>query len=246
MKLLMFLDNVETCMACGGADIVRIIKFIWSLLEIVLFVIPIGLVIMIMVDFMKNVMAGKEDEMKKNLNIAIKRIIYCVVLFLVPTIVSFAISLVSPATNNVALQCIDLVTNNTAEDLNTSVLPNCQVDYENLGESIDTPEETCYQCKDSDKEIFVWSYAEPSENYNGCTSGYMKSGRSKEWCGSQSKSCWKCLDNSGYVLRDIQPGGGYKYTPGTSFNYTSKVTICGPGFDPVPVEDCNCTEKGCE
>lgn len=80
---------------CGGADILRIIKFIFILLDIVMFIVPMALIVMVSIDLAKNVIAGKEDEMKKNLNIAIKRIIYCAVLFLVPVIVDFAISLVS-------------------------------------------------------------------------------------------------------------------------------------------------------
>ena len=129
----MFLSDVETCKACGGADVVRILKFIWTLLDIVLFAIPIGLILIVMIDFGKNVMAGKEDEMKKNLNIAIKRLIYAVVLFLVPTIVSFAISLVDEVVNIQALKCIELL-DMDIKDL-TPILEQegCIVDYANLG-----------------------------------------------------------------------------------------------------------------
>ena len=132
MKLLMFLTDAETCKACGGADVVRILKFVWTLLDIVLFAIPIGLILIVMIDFGKNVMAGKEDEMKKNLNIAIKRIIYAVVLFLVPTIVSFAISLVDEAVNIQALKCIELL-DMDVKDLNPILeQEGCIVDYANL------------------------------------------------------------------------------------------------------------------
>lgn len=78
---------------CTNPDVLRVILFIVKLLEIVFFIVPVGLIIMLMIDFGKNVMAGKEEDMKKNASIAIKRIIYCVVLFLVPTIVSFANSI---------------------------------------------------------------------------------------------------------------------------------------------------------
>lgn len=80
---------------CGGADVLRILRFVFILLDMVCWIVPMGLIVMLMVDFGKNVIAGKEDEMKKNLNMAIKRIIYCIILFLVPTIVDFAVGLVS-------------------------------------------------------------------------------------------------------------------------------------------------------
>jgi len=77
---------------CGGVDILRIIKFVWSLLDILFIIVPIGLILMITVDFGKNVIAGKEDEMKKNVSLVIKRLIFCVVLFLIPTIVKIVIN----------------------------------------------------------------------------------------------------------------------------------------------------------
>lgn len=46
---------------------------------------------MISLDFAKNVMSGKDDEMRKNVQLVIKRLLYAVALFLVPTIVNFAI-----------------------------------------------------------------------------------------------------------------------------------------------------------
>lgn len=92
---------------CGGAGVLRIIKFIFILLDMAFFLIPMGLILMMTVDIAKNVISGKEDEMKKNLNIAIKRLIYCVALFLVPTIVDFAIGLVSDIGVEKA-ECIDI------------------------------------------------------------------------------------------------------------------------------------------
>lgn len=77
---------------CGGIEVLKVLKFVWSLLDLVFIFVPIGLIVFISIDFAKNVMAGREDEMKKNLSIAIKRIIFCVVLFLVPVIVDIVIS----------------------------------------------------------------------------------------------------------------------------------------------------------
>lgn len=80
--------------ACYSADIIRIIYFIKELLKIIFFVVPIGLIVMLSVDLGKSVISGKEDEMKKNLNVFIKRIMFCVAMFFIPTIVSFSMKLV--------------------------------------------------------------------------------------------------------------------------------------------------------
>ena len=117
---------------CGGADILRVLKFVLILLDIVLFIVPIALIIIIMIDFAKNVIAGKEDEMKKNVSMVIKRLIFCVVLFLVPTIVRFAIRFIGNAGVDamaIADRCIEIAKN---EDLSQY-----EVDYENLGPSGD-------------------------------------------------------------------------------------------------------------
>lgn len=232
MNNLMFL--AVDCFDCGGADVLRILKFVFILIDLVFFIVPIGLIIMLMIDFGKNVIAGKEDEMKKNLNMVIKRIIYCVVLFLVPTIANFAISLVGTDGENAvstATACIGYAKEYTNEDL-----AKCEIDYETFKP---VNEYSCYVCKD--KEIYSWSVEQPADDYNGCTSGYLKSARTKDMCEVSKKTCWKCLDGSGYVLRDIQPYSGYKYTPETSFNYTT--SVCGSGFYPEPVNDSYCTNE---
>ena len=108
---------------CGGVEILRIIKFVWTLLDIVFIFIPIFLILFISFDFAKNVIAGKEDDMRKNVKIAIKRIIFAIVLFLVPIIVKAAINLVGNAGADVVSDfndCIELAEN---EDLSV-VEPN--------------------------------------------------------------------------------------------------------------------------
>ena len=151
---------------CGGADILRIVKFVFTLLDIVLFIVPIGLIVMIMMDFSKNVIAGKEDEMKKNVSIVIKRIIYCMVLFLIPTIVRFAIGLVSDV-GVTAAECMDWALN---KDLSI-----CEVDYENFGSEVS---ESCFYCRNSN--IYKWSNDVPNDTT--CLGGWEYSNKKEENC----------------------------------------------------------------
>lgn len=76
--------------ACNNIAFLRVVYFIKQLLNMAFILIPIALILILTVDFAKNVMAN-EDDMKKNLKIAIKRLIYAVAIFLVPFIVRFAI-----------------------------------------------------------------------------------------------------------------------------------------------------------
>ena len=107
---------------CGGADVLRVIRFIWMLLDIVFFIVPIVLIVMISLDFAKCVIAGKDDEMRKNTGIVIKRIIYCVALFLVEPICALVIDMATDATLDPNapepdwnwLDCINIATDEAA------------------------------------------------------------------------------------------------------------------------------------
>jgi len=77
---------------CDNIMFLKVLRFIRILLDLVCFLVPIGLIVMVSLDLGKNVIAGKEDEMRKNVNLVIKRLIYAIGLFLVPVIVDVAIN----------------------------------------------------------------------------------------------------------------------------------------------------------
>lgn len=78
---------------CENPAIIGVIYFIKELLKIVAFCVPIGLILMVTIDFFKNVIAGNTDQMQKNVHLVIKRIISAVSLFFVFAIVSFVMNL---------------------------------------------------------------------------------------------------------------------------------------------------------
>lgn len=81
--------------ACNNPDILRVIYFIKILIEIIMIIVPIGLIIMGLLDFSKSVVTNDENARKKNLNIFIKRIIFAVLLFAMPWIVRTFMHLLS-------------------------------------------------------------------------------------------------------------------------------------------------------
>lgn len=81
--------------ACTSSAVLKIILFVETLLKYVCYIIPMGLIVMVSLDFAKNVMSMKDDEFQKNLKLAIKRIIFAVGFFLVPILAKFSINLVS-------------------------------------------------------------------------------------------------------------------------------------------------------
>ena len=78
---------------CQDPGSLKIILFIKELINIIFIVVPIGLIVFIAIDMFKNTV-NTESEDKKNLAKSIKRLIFCALLFLVPTIVNATVDLV--------------------------------------------------------------------------------------------------------------------------------------------------------
>ena len=79
---------------CNGlAPIVKLLKN--GVIPLIQAAIIVVLIVLLILDLGKAVMAGKEDEIKSAQKLAIKRVVYALVVFLVPWIVNVAIGLLS-------------------------------------------------------------------------------------------------------------------------------------------------------
>ena len=103
--------------ACENPDILRIIYLAKKILNIVFIIIPVALVVFIIMDLFKNVTNGDNDKtVKDNNKIAIKRLIYAILLFFVPTIVTVVMNLLSAVgITSEYKQCIDNATKEKIE-----------------------------------------------------------------------------------------------------------------------------------
>lgn len=73
---------------CGPSGLLRVIYFFKLILDILFIIVPIGLIILLLIDFSKMVISGDEGAQSKTFKLAMKRILYAVIVFFVPTIVS--------------------------------------------------------------------------------------------------------------------------------------------------------------
>lgn len=88
-------NNILLFLAKSPCDNITILKIFYLLkkaLSVVFLVVPLILIVLVIIDFTKNVVASDEEAMKKNKNLAIKRIIYAVAVFFVPAIVNLFMS----------------------------------------------------------------------------------------------------------------------------------------------------------
>lgn len=76
------------CSYCKDSGLFSVVYLLRQIMQVIFMIIPIILIVLVLIDLAKNVIASKEEDMNKNRSLAIKRIIFAVVIFLVPTIVN--------------------------------------------------------------------------------------------------------------------------------------------------------------
>ena len=73
--------------ACQHPGILRVLYFVTLLLDIVFVLVPIGLIVMLLIDFSKVVISG-DEKASKSTKLVGKRILYAVIIFCIPWIVN--------------------------------------------------------------------------------------------------------------------------------------------------------------
>ncbi len=113
--LLIFIitDNVYaanfTCAALGNDvkidyQLANIIRYVILVIQIA---VPVILVVLGMIDFIKAIAAQKEDEIKKGQHIFVKRIIAALLLFFIIAIVKLFISLIAKGDSDGIMSCVN-------------------------------------------------------------------------------------------------------------------------------------------
>ena len=99
---------------CTEPSVLKVILFAKTILKYAFIIIPIGLLVMLGIDIFKNIIAKDVNNINLNINIAIKRLIYIVILFFVPTIVNIVVNIVNYSLENTNINyksCTDNINN---------------------------------------------------------------------------------------------------------------------------------------
>lgn len=85
--------------AIGGfmctEEMQMIIGIVITILDIVKFIVPIVLIIFCTIDIFKIIVSKKEDEIKKLRKDVFMKIVYCIIIYLIPFIVPFILKIAS-------------------------------------------------------------------------------------------------------------------------------------------------------
>lgn len=104
---------------CTNNNVLKMLHTVLKALDLVFIIVPIVLIVFIMIDIFKNVMANDVSEHKKNFMNAIKRIVYCMLIFFVPLIVSVVVNMLGDLGVDYA-KCIENARNYVETDSNSN------------------------------------------------------------------------------------------------------------------------------
>lgn len=93
-KLLFLSDICEE-----DAGTMKVVRFIGYVLVIVKILIPIGLIIIGVINFSKAMLSGNDDSIKKNAYSFAWKIVFAIVIFVLPTVINFIVGLIDGATD---------------------------------------------------------------------------------------------------------------------------------------------------
>ncbi len=100
---------------CDNADILSVMRIVNVVIMIIQIAVPIILIIMCMIEFMGAIKIGDQDLLKKASQSAARKAIACVIIFMVPTLVTTLVKISAPDSNFTA--CID---NATLDNINNT------------------------------------------------------------------------------------------------------------------------------
>lgn len=78
---------------CGG--LLPIVKVLRKLINVVMIIVPVGLILFGTIDLGKAVISSDDKEVKASQSRLIKRVIYAAVIFFIPLIVGFVMNIVA-------------------------------------------------------------------------------------------------------------------------------------------------------
>lgn len=105
MFMVLEAQTVDTICSAIPVEITNITATIYTIIKIG---VPLLLILFGMWDFGKSVMAGKEDEIKSNQKLFIKRLVSAVIVFLVLAIVQLVLGLVTTEDEDI-MSCIKTI-----------------------------------------------------------------------------------------------------------------------------------------
>ena len=166
--------------ACTNPDILRVIYFFLIIIDIVKIIIPIGLIVLGLIDFSKSVISSDEKTQKKSVSLFMKRILYAVLVFIVPWIVEVLMvtlgNLAVTDSNEVNFtDCIENANKEKIEELENAIeedsAKNEQQVENNNEQKTKNSNKVCWQCNDN-SSLYSWGDKDTTPSNQNCHAGW--------------------------------------------------------------------------
>ena len=191
---------------CGDLEVLKIIKFAFKIVDVIFYIVPMLLIVMISFSFVKNTITQDMGSAKKELGLVIKRIISCVLLLLMPTIVSVLLSLLG----TLGLEAAECMSTLRKIDLDSITIP----EYESISDEYYVTNAKTVSVTSKKKVVISKKNTEKSSSKKSTTSNTNTKQTSKSknnifigdsrTCGmkmavsSNKNDEWICKDSQGY------------------------------------------------
>jgi len=220
---------------CGSLTILKVVYFIKIILQIVFIVVPVGLIVIMMIDLVKAVTAKDENDQKKIIALTVKRVLFAVALFFVPTIVALFMNMLDYLGATDYKVCYDNATSTKIEEVESTIV-STDIDLK-----LTSDYTKVYFTWDSNNCPTYFTYSDNvKNNKSGCEVNVTKVDENTYWYNATEKkycvSSWtftssvsNLIENSssnpGCVLKRKSSGGSYIVTPGGGNKYDATRTI---------------------
>ncbi len=108
-------DKMFILKACDNSSLLNTILFIKNIINIIFIVVPIILALLFSIDLAKNVFSKDDNDSQNNLRLGIKRIIYSLILLLVPTIIEAFMNMIDDYSK--VADCYTIATEEKVQEL---------------------------------------------------------------------------------------------------------------------------------
>lgn len=149
---------------CVEPDFLRIIYFIKIIINVIFIIVPIGVIVMGLIDLSKSTISSNEEEQKKKSKLFLKRIISAVLVFAVPWIVNVIMGLLGELTSNVNLaDCWNNANSEKINDLAALATNEERLKYEEEQKQLEAKRK---ELEEAEKERAEQNTAKPNTNTN--------------------------------------------------------------------------------
>ncbi|MBE6156678.1 MAG: hypothetical protein E7161_02920 [Firmicutes bacterium] len=174
---------------CNNLNILRIMLLIKKIFNLIMYILPVILIIITVIDFGKSSIANDDVAIKKSCTNAVKRVIAAIVVILLPTLMVSIISFLIPSNSTNLTSCLN-ITEKEFEDKKEQAIKECNGENLKWSEQllscqVISSQNIVIETPDNNTTYPITKYANELVYYNQCNSSWG----STPFCKNENTLC---------------------------------------------------------